>query len=105
MKKRLTIHRIWAAFFISWSIALTGIFSHKLATPGAMQAIRLDQLGTAKRVESERLEAEIARLGEEIGRLKSNSFVQESEIRKTLGYAAPDELIFDFTYHDESARN
>jgi hypothetical protein len=67
-----------------------------LGTPGITQAVRLRGLLHSKQAELTGLEAEIQRLDTETIRLERSRIAQEQEIRRTLGYAASDEIIFDF---------
>jgi cell division protein FtsB len=48
------------------------------------------------------LNSEMKRLQFEVSKLEHNRVAQEKEIRRTLGYAATDEIIFDFVSSDLS---
>jgi cell division protein FtsB len=95
----MTPKRLWQFFFVIWLVFLSGgvhaLF--RVGPPGAWQAVRLHLLLEDRRAESERIRGEIARVQGEVQRLESNRTALEREIRKVLGYAAPDELIFDFS--------
>jgi cell division protein FtsB len=43
------------------------------------------------------LKKELLQLQTEVNDLDKNPFIQQKEIRKILGYAAADEIIFDFS--------
>jgi hypothetical protein len=47
-------------------------------------------------------ENQLIALQEDSSRLERNKLTQEREIRRVLGYAAPNELIFDFSADDSS---
>ena len=85
-------HRVWLAIFGIWAFLLTGFISG----PGIIQAVRLQSLLSAKQTEVARLQADTQQLRQESENLQKNPAAQEREIRRVLGYAAPDELIFDF---------
>lgn len=65
-------------------------------TPGIWQMISLQQDINSKKNELTELENQISLLEEEQVKLTSDSRYQENEIRRVLGYAAPNELIFEF---------
>lgn len=62
-----------------------------------LQANRLDHLLIAKTQQLRQAEQEAHKLKTEANLLENNPFWQLREIRKTLGYAAPDEIIFDLS--------
>jgi cell division protein FtsB len=76
---------------------LSGAGASFVGSPGVLQGVRLKKLLESKRTALLKLEDEVIRGEEESGRLEKSRLVQEREIRRSLGYAAPDELIFDFT--------
>ena len=86
-------HRIWLGIFGVWVFLLTGIFSG----PGVIQAIRLHSLLSAKQAELVQVQFDIDSLQSQAENLQKSPMAQEREIRRVLGYAAPDELIFDFS--------
>ena len=66
-----------------------------------IQAFRLTSL-SAERIEKLReTEALNRKLLAEVSQLEVNSYIQESEIRRVLGYATSDELIFDFSTENQ----
>jgi cell division protein FtsB len=101
-KSRSRATRIWIAVFAGWGLLLTGAFSQWVGSPGVLQAVRLSNLLQSKQVQAESLEKQIATLEAERVRLEKSPAAQEQEIRRTLGYAAPDEIIFDFTAAERS---
>lgn len=86
----------WGLFAI-WTIALSGIFSDALHTPGIWQALKLRSLLQDKRAQIAKIQDEVRTLKVEIEMMDSSVAVQQREVRRVLGYAAPDELIFDFS--------
>lgn len=87
---------IWVAIFGIWGFLLTGAFSSFIGTPGILQAQRLRTLLNDKQVQVNRIQDEIIRLQDEAVQLEKNKSLQEREIRRVLGYAASDELVFEF---------
>ncbi|MCM2323868.1 MAG: septum formation initiator family protein [Oligoflexia bacterium] len=85
--------KLWVALFSLWALFLSGL----IASPGIVQAIRLNSLLTAKQKEVAGLQEQIARLHGEAELLEKSRVVQLREIRRVLGYAGPGELIFDFS--------
>lgn len=94
---RTSPHRAWLIFFVLWLILLSGVLSSYVGSPGALQAFRLKRLLGLKQVQLSSLKNETVRLRSESVRLEKNHPAQLREIRRVLGYAAKDELIFDFT--------
>lgn len=92
----ISIHQKWMAFFGLWLLFLTGIFSNIAGSPGILQAIRLKNLLTIKQEQVAKAQSEIQNLKTEAVQLENNRAAQIREIRRVLGYAASDELIFDF---------
>ncbi len=97
MNEGLTPSRTWGLVFGIWVLLLTGILAHWGGTPGIIQAFRLASLLSGKQQKVQELETQIAGLDTESVRLEKSRIAQEREIRRTLGYAASDEIIFDFT--------
>ncbi len=93
---RLTPLRLWLMIFGLWAVFLSGLFSSIVGSPGIIQAVRLRSLLQAKQAQMAKFEAEISRVERECESLEKSRVVQEREIRRVLGYAAPDEIIFDF---------
>jgi cell division protein FtsB len=85
------------ALFSLWAVVLSGIFEQTFSSPGVLQALELRGLLEDKQVQVASLEGEIRALEEQIRLLEKNDIAIEREIRRTLGYAASDELIYDFT--------
>ena len=88
-----------------WGIFLSGIMAPFIGSPGVIQAVRLSNLLDAKQIQLAKIETEITRLDGMRYRLETSRTAQEHEIRRVLGYAAPDEIIFDFTSPDQISRN
>jgi cell division protein FtsB len=91
-----SLHQRWLALFGLWSVFLTGMFASFLGSPGILQAIRLKSLLTEKTEQLGGAQEDLHKLQTEISLLENNRFTQEREIRRVLGYAASDEIIFDF---------
>ena len=91
-----SFQRWWILLFSLWLLFLTGIFSHVLGTPGILQAVRLRNLLAEKNAHLLRAQGDLQKLQGEIAQLETSRFAQAREIRKVLGYAANDEIIFDF---------
>jgi len=79
---------------------LSGILSGLGGSPGAIQAWRLRQLWISKQDYLAELELDSQKIEAEAERLEKSRFAQEREIRRVLGYAALDEIIFDFSGED-----
>ncbi len=88
---------LWLGVFGAWALFLSGAFASFVGSPGIIQAIRLKSLLSSKEAQTSRIRADIAKLQTENQQLEKNKAVQQREIRRVLGYAAPDELIFDFS--------
>ena len=96
----MTPRKLWFWLFATWSLLLSGLLSGWIGSPGVLQAVRLSSLLDAKQDQIAKLEAEIERLETERARLHKSPLAQEREIRRVLGYAAQDEIIFDFSGSD-----
>lgn len=95
------ITRIWIAAFGIWIFFLTGAMASVLGGgPGVIQAVRLYSLLEDKRAKLKQIEMSVDLLERESVRLEGNHAVQRREIRRVLGYTAPDELVFDFSKHE-----
>ncbi len=92
-----SIHKKWILIFSLWILFLSGLPANLIGSPGVLQAIRLDYLLNTKRQQLEQAEREARRLQTEASLLETNRYFQLREIRKTLGYAAPDEIVFDLS--------
>lgn len=89
--------RVWAAAFALWGVFLSGAFADIVGTPGVLQAVRLRSLLSIREEELYRHDTETARLKAEATLLERSAAHQRREIRRVLGYVAPDELVFDFS--------
>jgi cell division protein FtsB len=97
MKRRTPATRVWLSLFALWGVFLSGVAASLIGPPGVLQSLRLRSLLDSKRTQVAGLEVEIRKLEEERVLLEGSRDAQEREIRRVLGYAAPDEIIFDFT--------
>jgi cell division protein FtsB len=89
--------KLWVSAFSLWGVFLTGIGATLTGSPGLAQAVRLSSLLRAKEAQVTQMQDELKRLRDEAGLLEKSRVVQQREIRRVLGYAANDEIIFDFT--------
>ncbi len=98
MRSFLTPHRLWIAIFVIWGVLLTGYVTlWESSAPGILQAVRLQSLKREKRDQMAGLERQILRMQNESERLTKNRVAQEREVRRVLGYAGQDEILFDFS--------
>lgn len=94
--------RIWIFIFGFWACLLTGVLTDwagaptTFFSPGIVQAFKLKNILKQKQSTQAVIEAEIQKLHAESERLEHSRVAIEREVRKQLGYASPDELIFDF---------
>jgi cell division protein FtsB len=95
--RTLSIHQKWLGFFGAWLFILSGVSVGFLGSPGILQAIRLNRLLEVKKVQLAQSIHETQALQFDIEQLQKNRFIQQREIRHILGYAASDEIIFDFS--------
>ena len=93
-------NKVWLAIFSVWVALLSGAFAHWVGSPGVLQALHLSGLLETKLALQIRTQDEIAKLQTSADLLEKNRAAQHREIRKVLGYAAADELIFDFNKPD-----
>lgn len=93
----LTPARLWSAILLLWSVLLTGILTPFVGSPGVIQAIRLQDLLDSRQKQVDQLQDQIRDLQLQAEALRDNRVLQQREIRRVLGYAASDELIFDFS--------
>ena len=96
MAKNLNPHRLWLGLFGVWAFILTGALSGIVGSPGVIQAIRLENLLHSKSARLDTLQTQLNGTSGPGRGLEKSAAVQQREIRRVLGYAAPDELIFDF---------
>ena len=89
--------KLWALLFAFWGLFLTGGLAGFVDSPGIIQAARLGSLLDSKHDQQEALQDELRKLQNEAVQLEKSKIAQQREIRRVLGYAAPDELIFDFS--------
>lgn len=88
---------IWGLIFLAWSLHLTGFPQPFFGSPGLLQGFRLGDLLQSKQGQIQTLHLDLDRLDLEFAHLEKNAAAIGREIRKTLGYVAPDEIIFDFS--------
>lgn len=93
-----TPNRVWIAVFACWLFMLSGVTQEfGLGSPGIVQYLRLNALLEDRLTQAADIDAEITRLDAESASLEKSRTVQEREIRKTMGYVAENEMIFDFS--------
>ncbi len=90
------IHRVWIIIFCVWSLVLTGSLQFMTSAPGVTQWYQLQDIVRFKNEELANLEEEIRQLESERRALMTSAATQEKEIRRVLGYARSDELVFQF---------
>ncbi len=90
--------RVWIGIFGFWLFLLTGV-THQMGagSPGLFQYGQLSALLDQRHAEATETDLEIAKLEAESDSLAKSRVVQEREIRKTMGYVAENEMIFDFS--------
>ncbi len=94
-----SVHKVWFFVFGVWSFVLTGAVSSWLGSPGALQIYRLNRLLETKQTHLNKIQEEVKGLQQEAHQLEKSRVIQQREIRRVLGYAAHDEIIFDFNTH------
>ncbi|MBI3535617.1 MAG: septum formation initiator family protein [Deltaproteobacteria bacterium] len=99
--KKSSYYRLWFIVFGFWFLFLSGILTQLTGSPGVLQLMRLKNLKVQREKQIVELKTDIQRLEYDAKRLEKNSVVQEQEIRRVLGYAAKDEIIFDFSSVDQ----
>jgi hypothetical protein len=95
-RSRVPAGRVWLGIFGIWGILLSGAFAQLVGSPGVIQGVRLSGLLETRQLQLATLETELAQLRQEAARLEGCTLAQHREIRRILGYAASDEIIFDF---------
>jgi hypothetical protein len=100
MANLMTPARLWTAFFALWAVFLSGALNPFVGSPGIIQAVQTWYWLKSKEVQQAHLEDDVLRLQAEAEQLEKNKLVQHREIRRILGYAAPNELVFDFSAGD-----
>lgn len=91
------VHWVWISFLSIWTVLLSGILSDIAGTPGLIQSLKLRSLLQTRQNDLTSLDAQMVRMDADRHRLEENSVVQEREIRRVLGYASKNEIIFDFS--------
>lgn len=81
--------------FALWGVFLSGAVSHFTGSPGIIQALHLHELWDQKQTTLRETEEKSRILGIKERLLKSNTTVQEREVREVLGYARPTDLVFE----------
>lgn len=98
------VHGAWMIVFGGWIIVLTGGLSPFFSqNPGVLQANRLTALKQEKVKLLQNLESEIHGMKQELELIQSNRWFQEREVRRVLGFAAPNEIVFDFNTPKDGA--
>jgi len=95
--KWLTPLRLWLGIFTLWLVFLSGVLASYVGSPGILQFFQLQRLKEARQTNADQLQAQLRRIEADSDRLEKSPVAQHREIRRILGYAAPDELIFDFS--------
>jgi hypothetical protein len=95
-------NQIWIGIFGIWMVFLSGILNPFIGSPGMLQSMQLQRILNHKQHQIDAAENQLIALQEDSMRLEKNSLTQEREIRRVLGYAAPNELIFDFSADEPS---
>lgn len=88
--------KLWTTIFGVWLLFLSGLFNSFTGSPGFFQHFRLRGLLRERQETLAALNGRLHDLQVGAARLESSPAVQEREIRRVLGYAAPGELFFDF---------
>lgn len=99
--KGISLHQRWVILFGCWLLLLSGGLANCVGSPGVLQAVRLKNLLDLKKDRLSLLQLDLQKLQAEALELENNKSAQVREIRRVLGYAASDELIFDFTNHNQ----
>ena len=95
--RRLTPNRLWIGLFLVWAFLLTGVLGSFLGGPGLLQAWRLQRLLNSKQANFNQIQDDLLKLQTEAEALEKSRVTQLREIRRVLGFAAKDEIIFDFS--------
>lgn len=88
--------KLWIGLLVLWLAFLSGGATAWTGTPGVLQQVHLRSLLDSRQAEQAGLQGEIQHLRSEATLLEHSKAVQYREIRRVLGYAAEDEIIFDF---------
>jgi hypothetical protein len=100
MKKSITPGRVWTVVFAFWGLFLSGVVANFIGSPGIIQSLRLASLLQSKQQLVVQMQGDVKRLQLESVQLEKSKVVQQREIRRVLGYATSDEIIFDFAGSD-----
>ena len=95
------MNRTWLILFGFWLLFLSGILTGFVGSPGILQAVRLKNLLESKKTQLADGQRELQKIQIESSELERNPHAQMREIRRVLGYARQDEIIFDFTPTDQ----
>jgi cell division protein FtsB len=98
--KKPTPNQVWIVLFSVWGLILTGTLASVLGSfvaPGVLQAVRLQNLLQSKTVQLEKIQAHINDLQTSAELIEKSPISQQREIRRVLGYAASDEIVFEFS--------
>src|SRR5271155_4946722 len=93
----MTPNRLWLGIFGVWLVLLSGLLSSFIGSPGIYQAWQLREILNSKQAQVEKSENQLMALQEDAGLLEKSKVTQQREIRRILGYAGSNELIFDFS--------
>ena len=96
----MTPNRLWIGIFAIWAVFLSGILNNVVGSPGVLQALRLNSFLNSRKVQLTRLQETVQNLQTDAEQLEKSKTAQQREIRRVLGYASPDEIIFDFSTGD-----
>ena len=88
--------KLWLTLFGIWALFISGVGSTMTGSPGLTQVLRLKSILSERESRAWVLKGEIGQLQLEALELEKNRYAQQREIRHVLGYAAPDEIVFDF---------
>ncbi len=97
----ISIHKKWITLFGLWLLLLSGLLVNFIGSPGILQAIRLRNLLQSKTEQLHSMRQELEKTKSESHELETSRSAQIREIRRVLSYAAPDELVFDFSSPDQ----
>jgi hypothetical protein len=94
---RITVDRVWLAFFGVWMVLLTGVLDFWIQTPGLKQLWRVSSMLESRRHEIDGIESKTVLLNQVSKELQDNPIAQEREVRKVLGYLGDQEVVFEFS--------
>lgn len=103
LEKLIRSHKLWLGIFLIWLVLISGIGMNQLQQkkeiykPGIIQAFELYQIKKKKEDHVKTLENNLRHLEIEKEELIHNPIAQQRAIRKVLGYAQKNELVFDFS--------